>query len=428
MYKPRSTSCLVLLVAIAALAGCEMYASIDVPDDEAEFLVGEVVTFNGTADDPEGNAIVEWDWDFGDGNSVTTAVGTVQHTYLNPGVYSVLLTVTNSIGESTECTPGYNCNVTLVANDAPCVSSSGTTCRGRITVDGMKVRYWRNYALGTANEAFRRAVIVVHGSSRNADDYFGYVIDAATTEDRVKGTLILAPNFITSDDAPEADELYWSSGGWKKGNLSQNAPDVSSFEVMDQIFEKLTEAGKFPNLEEIVLIGHSAGGQYVNRFAAGSEAEQALPGGVGARYVVANPSSYVYPNGLRRVPGHLDVFAVPDPTIDCYYTYNDYKYGLDSRNTYMSLVTADEIRAQYQTREVVYLLGENDDDPNHSSLDTSCEGMQQGDHRFERGHIYYNHLCAYYDCTNHEIVEVPGVGHSGNNMFNSPEGREVIFE
>ena len=98
MHRSSSTSRLVLLVAIVALTGCEMYASIDTPDDDAEFLVGETVTFNGTADDPDGNAIVQWDWDFGDGDSETTVTGTVQHTYLDPGVYEVLLTVTNSIG------------------------------------------------------------------------------------------------------------------------------------------------------------------------------------------------------------------------------------------------------------------------------------------------------------------------------------------
>ena len=75
----------------------------------------------------------------------------------------------------------------------------------------------------------------------------------------------------------------------------------------------------------------------------------------------------------------------------------------------------------------IYLLGTEDNDPNHSSLDKTCPAMLQGDHRLMRGIIFFNHLCAYYDCSNHQVVFVDGVAHSGHDMFNSPEGRNAIF-
>jgi|JI10StandDraft_1071094.scaffolds.fasta_scaffold00736_3 gliding motility-associated-like protein len=42
--------------------------------------------------------ITSWTWDFGDGNTVTNAVGTATHTYTTPGNYAVTLTVTDNTG------------------------------------------------------------------------------------------------------------------------------------------------------------------------------------------------------------------------------------------------------------------------------------------------------------------------------------------
>ena len=58
--------------------------------------VGKPLTFSGTGAGGDTRNIVSWEWDFGDG---TTATGqTVQHTYNQPGTYTVTLTVTNDCG------------------------------------------------------------------------------------------------------------------------------------------------------------------------------------------------------------------------------------------------------------------------------------------------------------------------------------------
>ena len=58
--------------------------------------VGKPLTFSGTGAGGDTRTIVSWEWDFGDG---TTATGqTVQHTYNQPGTYTVTLTVTNDCG------------------------------------------------------------------------------------------------------------------------------------------------------------------------------------------------------------------------------------------------------------------------------------------------------------------------------------------
>lgn len=50
---------------------------------------GEEITFTATASDPDGDAIVEWQWDLGDGTTRTTTVGTLKHKYDKAGAYTV---------------------------------------------------------------------------------------------------------------------------------------------------------------------------------------------------------------------------------------------------------------------------------------------------------------------------------------------------
>jgi trehalose 6-phosphate synthase len=56
----------------------------------------------------------------------------------------------------------------------------------------------------------------------------------------------------------------------------------------------------FPDLKTVVLAGHSGGGQLVHRYAVVGKAPAALASaGIHLRYVVANPSSYVYFSDAR---------------------------------------------------------------------------------------------------------------------------------
>jgi len=63
---------------------------------------GETVTFDATAStDPaslRAKEVVEYHWNFGDGSEGSGAV--VEHTYLVPGEYTVVLTVTDDDGDS----------------------------------------------------------------------------------------------------------------------------------------------------------------------------------------------------------------------------------------------------------------------------------------------------------------------------------------
>ena len=114
----------------------------------------------------------------------------------------------------------------------------------------------------------------------------------------------MRPGFDSPAESAQSGELYWLDGSssghsWKQGDPS-NTPGtaVSSFEVMDHLLSMVTDRARFPNLRVITLIGHSAGGQYVQRYAAGTQAPASFAEHRFV-FVVANPSSYLYLNGQR---------------------------------------------------------------------------------------------------------------------------------
>jgi hypothetical protein len=319
-------------------------------------------------------------------------------------------------------------------------------CAERITLDDdySKIPYCRNSPLGERNEIVERALIVIHGTNRNAKGYYDYTLNAAIKAGSGKNTIILAPQFLIEDDVNnlnlENEIVFWSNNGWKGGDESQSTTQhprstrISSFSVIDTILNRLSSRDKFPNLKHIVIAGHSAGGQFVNRFAAGSMVQQELVQkyGIKFRYVIANSSSYLYFNEERIVKGTSNQFAIPDSG-NCS-SYNQYKYGLKSLNEYMSTTGVGQIISQYPKREVIYMLGSNDNDPNdidNTDLDTSCAAMFQGAHRLERGQIYHNYILHFFQrqtVGNHRMVVIPNVAHSANGMFNSECGVRYLFD
>jgi pimeloyl-ACP methyl ester carboxylesterase len=271
-------------------------------------------------------------------------------------------------------------------------------------------------------------VIVIHGTDSNADEYFSRMIEAASVEGVVDETLVIAPLFRSSSDGTASNELHWDDGNnyqnnWRQGDMSANADaDVSSFTVIDNLLQRVADRSLFPNLRVITVAGHSAGGQFVQRYAAGTQAPSQYSDHA-FTYVVANPSSYLYLDRRRPETGSTTEFAEPSTTC----TFNRYKYGLDNLNTYMSSVGATKITEQYRNRFVVYLAGELDNDPDDPDLNTSCRAILQGPDRFSRASAYANFIDIFYPTHFHQFTPVPGVGHSSTLMFRSPEGRGVIF-
>jgi hypothetical protein len=306
----------------------------------------------------------------------------------------------------------------VAARAQPCTSSS---CASFVAIEsGKGVLAYRSYDLSSGSPVVRHLVFVVHGSGRNAYGVFSSIVTAASSLGKLPETLVVAPFFKTSADAPGANDLYWTDSGWKSGDESY-APGVSSFEVIDRIASSIVEGQAFPGLELITVVGHSAGGQFTQRYAAGNELQDAYPS-LKFNYVVMNPSSYMYLSARRPLSGTVDAFAVPSDCSD----YDEYKYGVLARNAYMNRLSAADLISQYLPRHVTYLVG-GDDTSRVDDLDVSCAGDAQGYTRLERGLAYSSYIELYYPANHHSGGVVPGVGHSSSGMTGSPAGKAAIF-
>ncbi len=317
----------------------------------------------------------------------------------------------------------------------------------RITLekDGnqLQMPYFRNHPLNQHNSNIQRAVIVHHGASRNPDDYFSYVLNSAETVGCQDTTIILAPHTLTERDLrtyelDDDEKIVFFSGGWRQGDNSLDTEDhprpftASNYEFYDEMLTQLADSSIFPNLKKIVFTGHSAGGQVTNRYAAGTKVPDTVlrPAGIEVLFVVANPSSYVYFNEDRRVAGNLDQFDIPtEQELENAPRYNRYIYGMEGLNPYMSSAGVDLIRNQYQRRQVIIFLG--DQDRGSASLDSSAGAMLEGRYRYERGRIYHNYVQHVFGPGTgylHKKVVSKGIAHSGDQMYNSKEGKRLLFD
>ena len=297
----------------------------------------------------------------------------------------------------------------------------------------VRVPYFGSGDLGTPQPTVSRAVVIVNGTLRNADEYYASGVTAAQAAGAdLRHVLVMAPQFLAKPDAESAgaaeDVPLWSLDGWKDGARAQRPRDgPSSFAVMDVILQTLLDRGRFPALRIVVVAGHSAGGQLVQRYAATSRADgDVRSAGITLRYVVANPSTYLYFDD-RRVTA--DGRLAPFPRAACP-TFNQYKYGLEEANEYVGAPDGLDLARRYARRDVTYLLGGEDTDPRAPHLDTTCAAAAQGASRRERGERYTRYLQLLLGAEigqRHRHYIVPGVGHDHAGIFGSPCGLRQLY-
>jgi hypothetical protein len=261
-------------------------------------------------------------------------------------------------------------------------------------------------------------VVVVHGALRDSDRYLASAQHAA----RLAGSdaLIVAPQFLADPDRaaglPEG-VLYWEIEGWKGGYPALGPAALSSFAAMDNLLAHVAPApGHDP---DVVVFGNSAGGQFVNRYAAVGRGPSALGSrGLRVRFVVSNPSTYLYFDRDRPVP-------VPDGA-----HVNDWRYGFDGAPGY---VDADARRSleRYLGRDVTIVLGALDNDGGSLLLEVSPAAMAQGANRFDRGVRYDQHVRALARAAGlparHRLIQLAGVGHTAGDVLAAAAVREIVF-
>ena len=273
-----------------------------------------------------------------------------------------------------------------------------------------------------------RAVIVFHGVGRDVAGYYRTLLDAAEQAGpAAHDAILIAPQFLEEEDVREhrlsKEVLRWRRVEWESGATAEGPFPIGSYEVVDALLTRLADRAQFPNLKTVVLAGHSGGGQLVQRYAVvGKAAAVLIAAGIHLRYVVANPSSYLYFSDERPAASH---------GAKCR-DFDHWKYGLIDPPPYVKLDAADswpQREADYAQRDVIYLLGTADIDPHEKDLDTSCAGEAQGPTRFVRGQTYFAYLHARHSSGwNQRMWFVPGVAHSARKMFTSTCGIHAVFD
>ncbi|MGY2201109.1 alpha/beta hydrolase [Pseudomonas gingeri] len=271
----------------------------------------------------------------------------------------------------------------------------------------------------------QRVLIIVHGRLRNAMTYLNSAETAASQAGQDSNTLIIAPQFLNESDVrrnhlPD-NLLRWQGNDWMAGEASTGPSPMSSYAALDEVLQRLGNRKKFPALREVVIAGHSGGGQVVQRYALVGHGDAQLAGsGIKLRYVIANPSSYAWFSAQRPVAG-FNPSSCPG--------FNDWKYGLQNLPSYAMGQSPEQLEQAYVQRSITYLLGKQDTDPNHPALDKSCGAEAQGPYRLIRGHNYFAYLQQRHpQGLAQTLVEVPGVGHNGDGMFTSPQGQKALFQ
>lgn len=220
-----------------------------------------------------------------------------------------------------------------------------------------------------------KLLFVLHGASRNANDYCNYWRN--WTADH--GIVLLCPRF---------EESKWPGGrGYNRGNVFADDKDTKlnpenkwAYTVLEKI-HGYARSGFGLDDERFDIWGHSAGGQFIERFLFFKpDAKLRLA-------MIANPGWYM----------------LPSLTI---------AYPCGAKHAQLNFTQADLL--EFSEREAVLFQGTADTDPNDPETGGCMDAQGKG--RYARAGYFYSALKTFNPQTTWELVYIPNVDHDGERM------------
>lgn len=189
-------------------------------------------------------------------------------------------------------------------------------------------------------------VFILPGTSRNANDY----LDAWVKHFKDRKVIAIALEF---------PQNHYSTSEYIEGNMFKNnkaLPEEQwSYSVIEAIFDHVkSETGN--QSVQYNMFGHSAGAQFVHRF------------------ITFKQNTHLN----KAIAANSGWYTVPDTRIE--YPYGLKNSGFSDQSTLTHLFGSNLIVA----------LGDQDTDPNDSSLRHTPEADAQGLYRYARGEHYYS--------------------------------------
>lgn len=226
---------------------------------------------------------------------------------------------------------------------------------------------------------------------------------------------------LAANQGSTTNALVWPGSQWMGGRDNQypyTSTNTSSFYVMDTLINYFNDEGLFPNLKQIVLVGHSAGGQLLQRYAAvGPNLNTRVP----VTYWIGNPNSYAWLSEDR-----------PLSTADCA-DYDEYREGYASYSdvgmTYGTDIVnqgREALQQNFASKQIAYARAMLV----HGDHSTDCRANTTGNDRHERMFFYISAFpptCDDPDSFNCDTVDLIQVSHDNGQMFNSPAGLARLF-
>ena len=184
------------------------------------------------------------------------------------------------------------------------------------------IPYLSSLPLEQENKNITHLIIGLHDVSHCAEGTYNCYMKLLEKHNKLNDDIMLIiPQFLVSGHVNNNNEknlLYWGVSPFFGSCISTTKAfegdlRISAYKILEDIIADFCSKENFPNLKRITIVGHSAGGQMANRFAASNtiEFDTARPQNVNIRYIVMNPSSYVYMSPKRTVNWSIKNFAIP---------------------------------------------------------------------------------------------------------------------
>lgn len=260
---------------------------------------------------------------------------------------------------------------------SPLVATAQVSGSAKATVEGKTIKVY-TYKPGCTAKG---TLFVFHGNERTASSY----------RDSAKP---LADRECLAIYAPLFDEARFPSSQYHRGGVTANGPtEGRTVDLVDDLMAWAHEREGRPNTP-VYLFGHSAGGQFLSRVAA-----YAVPAAA-ARIIVANPSTWVLPNGTEDAP-----------------------YGFDMKTDDVLDPAEEALLRAYLAAPVTVFLGL--EDTGSVDLTMGAFAERQGVNRLDRGLKTFDAALRMAESRgwvfNWRLVTANGIGHSGGKMMRSPQ-------
>ena len=194
-----------------------------------------------------------------------------------------------------------------------------------------------------------KVIFIIHGNSRDVERYINLWLEPS----KDKNVILVAPHFTRSNYSNFGTLQIARSSGKILKNQSNNLKNSLSlfFTYFKNKYNLQTSTYS--------IFSFSAGSQFAHRYLLFSDdiqVDRVVLGSAGW-YTFLNNEPYPY--GMRNMPIERERYE------------------------------------WYLSREVLFILGAKDNDPNHESLNNSKGAKQQGSNRFERGQNYFKNLVIF---------------------------------